>query len=201
MSKGDVQVLPLGGHSNSYSTYAALKNLGLSVKWIHYGDSIEEDLPLILPGVGTFQGAMEFLKNSGFDRQILFHAGRLAPLIGICLGLQVLCSKGFEGDNGPLDGLNLLRGEVRPLGEESGPHLNIGWKKVYSSVSANREEQTYYFCHEYYVQPHEQTYETSRHKSTEISAALKHGNVVGYQFHPELSGQIGYERLKRDLGL
>lgn len=195
-----VQLLPLGRHSNSGSLLAALEKLGLQVRWIRSGETVDDDRPLLIPGVGTFSGAMNFLQSTGLDIEILRHGGKNSPLVGICLGFQILHSKGAEGAEANIDGLGLLPGHVESLGDMQ-HKLNVGWRRVYSQKNSRKKNEYFYFCHSYFVRPQDATLQVCNFQDMEITASSEKGNLIGYQFHPELSGLEGLSRLARDLKL
>ena len=195
-----VQLLPLGGQSNSGSLLVALERLGLEVRWISPGKTIDENHPLLIPGVGTFAGAIQFLENTDLDKEVLRHGGKKSPLVGICLGFQILHSSGVEGAEARIQGLSLLTGHVQRLGA-SQQELNVGWRKVLSRHENVERNDYFYFCHSYFVRPGDSTSQVSVFQDLEITASSVKDNIVGYQFHPELSGADGLKRLARDLNL
>lgn len=198
--KKTVQILPLGGQSNSGSLLAAMEKLGVEVRWILPGDSVKKSEPLVIPGVGTFEGAMSFLENSGLREEILQHGGKSSPLLGICLGYQILHSNGVEGAKDKTNGLGLLAGQVESLGEGE-PKLNVGWRRVFRRDTGQKDDEYFYFCHSYYVRPSELTLEVSFFHDLELTASSSKENIVGYQYHPELSGIKGLQRISSDLKL
>lgn len=198
MKKKMIQILPLGMQSNSGSLLVAMEKLGAHVRWIFPGDRIDVNEPIVIPGVGTFEGAMRFLEATGLREEVLRHGGKSSPLVGICLGFQTLHSQGLEGAAAKVNGLALFPGEVESLGK-SQPKLNVGWRRVFDWESGLEENEYFYFCHSYYVRPGDSTQKASVFQDLEINAINIDGNVVGYQFHPELSGRNGLQKLARAL--
>lgn len=196
-----MQILSIGGHSNSGSVVSALSQLGINARWVLPGGSIDACSPLLLPGVGTFQGAMEYLSSTGLREEVVRHGGREAALVGICLGFQILFSEGEESADSVTKGLDIFPGRVEPIGIRGRPNLNVGWKEVFGNMKSDGQENvSRYFCHSYFVQPSHLSAEVSYFKETPITACFRLGNAVGYQYHPELSGLRGVERLATDLG-
>ena len=157
---------------------------------------------LILPGVGAFPDAIKRLKDTGLDIFIKEYV-KERPLIGICLGMQLLFDKSFE--YGEHDGLGLIPGEVRPLTESlpSGtkvPHM--GWNSLsfpkesplFKYVS---EGESVYYVHSYYaVNCTPDTVAVSDYCGVSVTGAVQRGKVFGTQFHPEKSGKTGLAILK-----
>jgi len=157
---------------------------------------------IILPGVGAFQDAAEKLRRSGLDTVIKQLAAEGKPLMGICLGMQLLFEKSYE--YGCHEGLGLLKGAVRPIKEVIPadykiPH--IGWNplifKKSSPLLANIQEgDCVYFVHSFYAADCEDAVIATAEYGAELTAAVADGNVFGCQFHPEKSGAVGLNILK-----
>ena len=194
-----VQILPMAHHSNTASLLAALRKLAFDAKVLKAADPIDPAKPLIIPGVGRYSEAMKFLHRSGKAEEIILHGGKLAPIVGICLGFQILCQSGSEGEPNPVQGLGLLRGRVEPLGVHGTHFLNIGWHRV-DGTPALESEDRMYFCHSYHVVGAQGTLNFVRVKDLRVTAQAAVGGVIGMQFHPELSGAPGLKRLGLALG-
>lgn len=195
-----VQIVPLGNHSNVSSVSSALTRLGFEGSLVSLPSQLDMSLPLILPGVGTFAGAMDYLASTGLDASIRSHCGLRAPLIGICLGFQVLCRDGIEGSKKPTDGLGLLDGSVIPISSPSNENLlNVGWRRL-EPISEMAKEGSAYFCHSYMVTGSTKEFHKSKFENVEIVASVKDAGIVGLQFHPELSGEFGLSLLEELLG-
>ena len=156
---------------------------------------------VILPGVGAFQDAAEKLRNSGLDKVVCRLAKEGKPLMGICLGMQMLFEESYE--YGCHKGLGLLKGSVRPIrdvipGDYKIPH--IGWNGlIFKGESPlfryiNPGDHVY-FVHSYYATDADSVIATAEY-GAELTAAVAKGNVMGCQFHPEKSGPIGLAILK-----
>ena len=186
-----IQVLSLAAHSNVGSLTGALNHLGFEVHEIQDQDSILMDIPMFLPGVGQFSHASNFLSETGLAKQLRSLALRGTPLVGICLGMQVLFEDGTEGPH-ITPGLGLLKGNIR-RNNETGSALNIGWQEVdLPAVGIGRG----YFAHSYHAAGADSAVCTNAFKVTLFPSVVQKGNIVGFQFHPELSGDFGLQCLK-----
>lgn len=155
---------------------------------------------LILPGVGAFGDAAQRLKDSGLDEVIKAECASGKPLLGICLGMQLLFNKSYEyGDH---CGLGLIKGEVVPLADYVKglkiPHM--GWNSLEfadeNPLFKNLKDGSYvYFVHSYFAKCSEGLSATTDY-GIKVTAAVRKGNVYGVQFHPEKSGDNGLEILK-----
>jgi imidazole glycerol-phosphate synthase subunit HisH len=146
---------------------------------------------LLLPGVGAFRPAIEALRGRSLDRYLLEQAARNRPLLGICLGMQLLAQASNE--DGFTTGLGLVPGEVASL---AAPHWHIGWN-VITPVHAdplfrNSEGEAFYFNHSYaYRGPPEYQVCRTTAPSEEFVSAIRRDRIVGVQFHPEKSQAAG----------
>ncbi|MBO4954352.1 MAG: imidazole glycerol phosphate synthase subunit HisH, partial [Clostridia bacterium] len=158
---------------------------------------------VILPGVGAFADASQKLKESGLANLLCQMAKKGTPIMGICLGMQLLLEKSYE--YGEYEGLGLIPGSVRPIAEkiEKGlkiPH--IGWnaldftRKDSRLLRYVREGEFVYFVHSYYgADCHADTVATAEYGAP-LTAVVERGNVCGCQFHPEKSGDVGLRILR-----
>lgn len=158
---------------------------------------------LILPGVGAFGDAADKLRASGLDEFVIRQAGKGVPLLGICLGMQLLFEKSYE--YGEHRGLGLLKGSVVPMEGRIDPSLKIphmGWNalKFHKSESALfskiKEGDHVYFVHSFFAEGCEDSLAASAEYSIPVCAAVEKGNVYGCQFHPEKSGSVGLNILR-----
>lgn len=191
------------GVGNLFSLSCSLKKIG--VESVVTGDKnvIAAAGKLILPGVGAFGDAAEKLKESGLDVVIKQEVSAGKPLLGICLGMQLLFDKSFE--YGEHEGLGLIGGEVRPLSQfVKGlkiPHM--GWNSLDIKNKENKllkyvsDGDYVYFVHSYcgVCKRSEQLVATARY-GIDVTAVVSQGNVYGTQFHPEKSGETGLAILK-----
>ncbi len=152
---------------------------------------------LVLPGVGAFGKAMENIKSLGLDELICTNAKAGKPLIGICLGMQLLFTRSSE--NGTHDGLNLIAGEVKLFPNTvKVPH--IGWNQMeiqhQSKILKSVVDKSFvYFVHSYYAQPKEQVTLTTTEYGFHFTSVVQKEYIFGIQFHPEKSQTAGLQML------
>ena len=152
---------------------------------------------IILPGVGAFEDAAWKLRESGLAELLIELAGKGKPLMGICLGMQLLFEKSYE--YGEHEGLGLIPGNVRSIadvipGDLKIPH--IGWNALRLRgesplFSGIREGDCVYFVHSFYAADCDESVIATAEYGAELPAAVAKGNVYGCQFHPEKSGPVG----------
>lgn len=163
---------------------------------------------LILPGVGAFPKGMENLGWRGLAGPVRDVAARGRPLLGICLGMQMLLGRGFE--HRETQGLGLIPGEVVRLPVDEGSRLpHIGWTGLIEPASGRwdgtllkgAEGRNFYFVHSYAAMPADDAHILARagYGGREFAACVESGNIMGTQFHPEKSGEAGLALLKRFL--
>ena len=158
---------------------------------------------LILPGVGAFPDAANKLRETGLDAFVRRQAEKGVPLLGICLGMQLLFERSFE--YGVHDGLGLIPGEVIPIAEHLPEGLKIphmGWNALHltqpnSRLFSNTKEGDYvYFVHSFFASGCGDALAATAEYGIPITAAVEKGHVFGCQFHPEKSGTVGLEILR-----
>jgi glutamine amidotransferase len=157
---------------------------------------------LILPGVGAFRPAMERLVSSGWGDALSSWVGAGRPLLGICLGMQLLCERSAEG-GAETRGLGFIDGEVRELsGVKKIPHM--GWNTAAPRGGAGDfpaccmdEEQFFYFVHGFAVSSSRHCAAETEVDGVKFCSILRNGRVAGFQFHPERSGPRGVKFLGR----
>lgn len=190
------------GMGNLKSVYNALKNLDIPCKISSSIDEISKADSLILPGVGAFKDAVDNLRKLGLVDVIKAKVSEGTPLLGICLGMQMLYEKGYEVEE--RDGLGFLKGEIRlmePKEKLKIPH--IGWNRLeYTKDSSFRQidkEEFVYYVHSYRATniDEEQLVAYSQYGEFKIPGLVQNKNVIGAQFHPEKSGDIGLNILKK----
>ncbi|WP_238882357.1 imidazole glycerol phosphate synthase subunit HisH [Clostridium sp. YIM B02551] len=189
------------GMGNLKSVYNAFKFLGIESKVTRDYNEIKTSKGILLPGVGAFPDAMKNLKEYNLDQIILEEVDKGKPMLGICLGMQLLFSKGYEGEE--CEGLNIIQGEVKKLKESSVKIPHIGW----NSLEVNRQdkimeglqvESYVYFVHSFQGEniKDENLIAYSNYGENKIPAIVNKGKVYGAQFHPEKSGEVGLKILK-----
>ena len=154
---------------------------------------------LVLPGVGAFAACMKALEERGFDRLVKERANEATPLLGVCVGMQLLFDESEEF--GSTRGLGLLRGSVRRFsGDLVVPH--IGWNRIHQTRShalfEGVEEGSFcYFVHSFYCEPVEPTVVVGETEyGVRYASVVSAGNVCGVQFHPEKSQDVGLRMLR-----
>jgi imidazole glycerol-phosphate synthase subunit HisH len=192
------------GMGNLFSVSQALKRQNVSYFISEKGSELMKADGLILPGVGSFKDAMVLLNESGLSTMIRDYVGTGKPLLGICLGMQLLFEESEE--NGMTEGLSLLPGKVvRVSGTakngESYKVPHMGWNRLEwvnsSKVTENLDEDYAYFVHSYYVKTDNQDIVIARASYYEdVPAVVGKENVFGMQFHPEKSSKLGVELLQ-----
>ncbi len=157
---------------------------------------------LILPGVGAFADAAKKLRDSGLDRVLREEVAAGKPLLGICLGMQLLFEKSYEF--GEHKGLGLLKGAVVPMQDTIPATLkipHIGWNALHFDAAHPlfrylKEGDCVYFVHSYYAVDCADSVIATTEYGREMTAAVAKGNVMGCQFHPEKSGEVGLSILR-----
>lgn len=191
------------GVGNLRSILNAMGYLGLESRITSDPGELERSNAIILPGVGAFPDAAERLRSQGLDRLLRAQAEK-KPILGICLGMQLLFDRGEEGK--PCEGLGLVSGTVTriPTGEKL-PH--IGWNSLRfpdpSPLFQGLDEGVYvYFVHSYCgVAARESDVLAWTDYGVPVTAAVGRGSVYGCQFHPEKSGEVGLQILRNFGGL
>ncbi len=190
------------GVGNLFSLKCSLLKIGADAVVTSDPKTIKKADRIILPGVGAFGDASQKLKDTGLIPVIKEEVEKGKPLMGICLGMQLLFEKGYE--YGEHDGLGLLKGKVVPLEGEIDPSLQIphmGWnsldfKKESPLFKYIKDGDYIYFVHSYYACDCEDSIIATSQYGIPVTAAVGKGNVYGCQFHPEKSGETGLNILK-----
>ena len=190
------------GVGNLFSLKSSLRAIGIDADYTGNPAEIRKADKLILPGVGAFRDAREALRSTGLDRVVQEEAGKGKPLMGICLGMQMLFDRSYE--YGEYEGLGLIPGEIVPMEgriPKDLPIPHIGWNELMlkqpSPLTKNTANGDYvYFVHSYYAEtPAEYVIATTDY-GVEMTAAVQKDNVYGCQFHPEKSSEVGLSILK-----
>lgn len=155
---------------------------------------------LLLPGVGAFEDAANKLHVSGLDEFVRQQAAQGKPLMGICLGMQLLFEKSYE--YGEHQGLGLLKGQVIPMAGKLPEELKVphmGWNCLSAKKGSLLEAvdgKFVYFVHSYYADGCEDSLSAVTEYGIPITAAVEKSNIYGCQFHPEKSGTVGLSILR-----
>lgn len=186
------------GVGNLFSLKSSLAAIGAEVEVTADPAVLKKADRIILPGVGAFGDAAEKLRESGLASVLKTLAANGKPLLGICLGMQLLFEKSYE--YGEHEGLGLIRGCVKPIAgvlpstDYKIPH--IGWnplifKRENALFSKIQNGDCVYFVHSYYATDCDDSVIATAEYGAELTAAVASGNVYGCQFHPEKSGSVG----------
>ena len=190
------------GVGNLFSLTQSLKAIGADAAVTGEREVIRSADGIILPGVGAFEDARRKLSESGLDKVVTEEARRGKKLLGICLGMQMLFEESHE--YGVHEGLALLSGRVIPMDGNIPKGLkipHIGWNSLNITRSHPifkyvKEKDYVYFVHSYYASGCEDSLLATSDYGVPITAAVAKGNIMGMQFHPEKSGEVGLGILK-----
>ncbi len=193
------------GVGNLFSLTCSLRSIGAEAVVTGNPAVLRRAEGLILPGVGAFADAAALLRKDGLDRMLTEEAAAGKPLLGICLGMQLLFTKSLE--YGRHRGLDLIPGTVRPIREAVPPGYkipHIGWNCLHFPQGRPRsplfrhirEGEHVYFVHSYYAAACGPYVSATAEYGAELTAAAERGKVYGVQFHPEKSGSVGLRILK-----
>ena len=186
------------GVGNLFSLRSSLAAVGAEAEVTKDASVIRSAGKVILPGVGAFEDAMNKLRSSGLAETVKAEAAAGKPLLGICLGMQMLFDRSFE--YGEHEGLGLIPGSVVPIGDVIPTGLkipHIGWNALHFSGRKSplfryiKEGDCVYFVHSYYAADCEENVIATAEYGAELTAAVQKDNVFGCQFHPEKSGKVG----------
>lgn len=200
------------GVGNIFSVEQACNKVGIQTQIISDPLELTQVEALILPGVGSYQTAMNNLKEKGLIDPLISFANSNKYFVGICLGMQLLLSKSFEF--GEHEGLNLIHGDVKKFqickeGTKKFTIPQIQWNQlrikkhsVESPLNHFKNEDYMYFVHSFYcdVKDQENIISTTFYGGIEYPSIIRKNNIIGIQFHPEKSGVNGlkfYQELKK----
>ncbi len=190
------------GVGNLFSLQSSLKMIGAEAVVTGNEAVIAAADRIILPGVGAFGDAAAKLRASGMDKAVIREVAAGKPLLGICLGMQLLFDKSFE--YGEHKGLGLIKGSIIGMegtipSELKIPH--IGWNALHLTTDHPlwkyiKNGDFVYFVHSFYGTDCDESVIATAEYGKELTAAVAQGNVMGCQFHPEKSGEVGLNILK-----
>ena len=190
------------GVGNLFSLECSLNAIGAEVTITADPEILKKADQIILPGVGAFEDAAKKLRATGLDAVLKALAAKGKPLMGICLGMQMLFEKSYE--YGEHEGLGLIPGQVVPMegvvpADYKIPH--IGWnalrfKKDCLIFRHIKDGDCVYFVHSYYAANCDENVTATAEYGPELTAAVAKKNVFGCQFHPEKSGSVGLAILR-----
>lgn len=175
------------GIGNLLSVRRAFEHVGAAVAFARTPHEVERAERLVVPGVGAFQSCMSPIVGRGLREAFVAVAASGRPYLGICVGMQMLMDRSFEFGEHP--GLGLIPGEVRRIDIPGERVPFIGWKEVEMNGRVNR----FYFVHSYQAIPARPEHRLASYAlgGRRITAAVRKGNVLGTQFHPEKSAEDG----------
>jgi glutamine amidotransferase len=215
MNRREIVVIDYGV-GNLLSVRRGLEHCGASVVVSEDHDLISRASKVVLPGVGAFADGMQQLRERGLDRTIRDIAAKKVPLLGICLGMQMLFDVSEEF--GLSEGLGLIPGSVIPVPKVTEDHLpqkipHIGWNALVQASDRNgwsntlleavRPGEAAYFVHSFMACPSSNEFRIAdcMYGGHRIAAAVSRGSVFGFQFHPEKSGEVGLKTLRSFVSL
>lgn len=190
------------GVGNLFSLCSSFRKIGVQAIVTSDPEVIAAADRLILPGVGAFGDAVKKLRQSGLDALIYRLAAEGKPIMGICLGMQMLFEKSFE--YGEHEGLGLLKGSVVPMESHIPAALkipHIGWNSLCLTRNSSlfkyiKDGDFVYFVHSYFASDCDSSLIATTEYGTALTAAVEQRNVMGCQFHPEKSGEVGLNILR-----
>ena len=193
------------GVGNIFSLYSSFKYIGAEVVLTSDPEEIKKADKIILPGVGAFADAAKKLRDSGLADVVVDEVKNGKPLLGICLGMQMLFERSFE--YGEHKGLGLIKGDIVSMegvvpANYKIPH--IGWNGLHFPEDKAKsdifkyinENDCVYFVHSYFGANCDESVIATTEYGAELTAAVAYKNVYGVQFHPEKSGEVGMKILK-----
>ena len=190
------------GVGNLFSLISSFNKIGADIVVTADAKIISKADGIILPGVGAFEDAAKKLSDNGLDKVIIAEAQKGKKLMGICLGMQMLFEKSFE--YGCHNGLGLLKGNIVPIKDSIPDGLkipHIGWNALHFTRESDlfkyiNQNDCVYFVHSYYATDCDYSVIATAEYGKELTAAVQKGNVMGCQFHPEKSGEVGLNILR-----
>ena len=191
------------GVGNLFSLVSSLSAVGADAVVTGDAEVLRRADKIILPGVGAFGDAAAKLRATGLDKVIIEEAKAGKPLLGICLGMQLLLERSFE--YGEHEGLGLIKGDIVPISSVIPSDLkipHIGWNALKFTENKSplfkyiNEGDHVYFVHSFYGANCEKNTIAVSEYGAELTAAVANGNVMGCQFHPEKSGTVGLNILR-----
>lgn len=197
------------GLGNILSVVRACETTNIKVSVVSDPHDYNYNSPVIIPGVGAFPEAMRRLNSSGLSDTILEANEREIPILGICVGMQILFSNGEEYEK--VKGLNLIEGDILKLNarDKNGNSIRLpsmGWRKITCTQNSEKykkslEHLNFYFVHSYYAKPTNSENIVAHYdrEGFKVTAFVRKNNIIGAQFHPEKSGENGLKLLNNFL--
>jgi glutamine amidotransferase len=189
------------GLGNVQSVYNAIYESGFDPIFVESANTINDLTHLIMPGVGNFSAVMQQLDQGNYIEPIVEFANNKQPLLGICLGMQLLTTSSNEG--GQCQGLNLIPASVDKIPAEENQRVpHVGWNTVscqfehpvFDNIKDNRD---FYFVHSYHATCHNKKHSLAvTDYANSLTCAIARDNISGVQFHPEKSQKNGMQLLE-----
>ena len=189
-----IGIVNYGTAGNLHSVEKALKKANGETLIVNNAEQLSQVDKIVLPGVGSFKNAMEQIENIGFLEVL---ANNTKPILGICLGMQILSTLGLE--YGQTKGLDLIKAEVRPmLIDAKVPHVGFNTIQVMKTndILKGLENEEFYFMHSFEVVNYTDIVSLTECAGHKFVSAIQKNNIYGVQFHPEKSREAGIEFLK-----
>ena len=189
------------GVGNIFSLCSSFDKIGFHAELIRDPEKLSLCDRVILPGVGAFGDAREKLRASGMEEALMREIEKGKPMLGICLGMQLLFEKSYEF--GECDGLSLVKGSIRPITDvipNGLPVPHIGWNALdfceNELFKYIKKGDFVYFVHSFYGADCDESVIATTEYGARLTAAVRCKNVWGVQFHPEKSGDVGLNILR-----
>jgi len=194
-----IGIVNYGIAGNIYSVQKSLEKAGGNTVIINNASDFNLVDKVVIPGVGSFKDAMQELHNDGFIKPLKEYS---KPILGICLGMQILAKLGLE--YGETEGLSLLDAEVKPI-QCNGKVPHMGFNKI-QTVGSNIlldgvENEEFYFMHSYEVVNYTNIIALTEYENHSFVSAIHKNNLYGVQFHPEKSREAGIRLLSNFIKL
>lgn len=196
-----IGIVDYGIAGNIHSIKKAIEKAGGKVQIVNKKDDFKTISKIVIPGVGSFKDAMEELKNDDL-LDILKEEIKLKPVLGICLGMQILSMLGFE--YGKTQGLEAIKAEVKPMIVDAKvPH--VGFNRI-NIINKNKllkdlEDEEFYFMHSYEVVNYTDIVSLTDYSGHTFVSSIQDKNIYGVQFHPEKSREAGIKLFKNFIEL
>lgn len=194
-----IGIINYGTAGNLHSVEKAIKKANGKTLIINNVKQFNEVDKIVLPGVGSFKSAMQQLENIGFLKVLL---NNTKPILGICLGMQILSTLGFE--YGKTKGLGFIKAEVKPmLIDAKVPHVGFNNIEVIktNSILNGLENEEFYFMHSFEVVNYTDVISLTQFAGHKFVSSIQKDNIFGVQFHPEKSREAGIQFLKNFINL
>lgn len=197
-----IGVVDYGAAGNVFSIVRALEHAGATAKVVKHPRDLVGIDKLVMPGVGSFVDGMRELDASGMSEAIIDFSKKERPLLGICLGMQLLSQIGFE--YGETAGLGLMVGEVKKMQCKGVvPHMGFNTLSIINDSTLLKgitEKDSFYFMHSFEVQKYTDVIALTTYASHQFVSGVQRGNIFGLQFHPEKSRHAGIRIFENFLG-